>query len=234
MAPIVLEDIKFKMDLDALYKRLHIDPESEYAQLAAELARKAEGVARPKALYREAFVDSLDEDHVVIDGVRIHSRIMSINFKGIDRVFPYITTCGRELFSWADALDDILEQYWAGAIMEMALEAAYDALLAHLDLEYHTGRLSAMNPGSLADWPIKGQRDLFSLLGNSEGTIGVELTESFLMIPIKTTSGILFPAEEGFHSCSLCDRKSCPNRRAPYDESLYSKKYNIKENIDNQ
>ncbi|HOB20763.1 MAG TPA: vitamin B12 dependent-methionine synthase activation domain-containing protein, partial [Candidatus Atribacteria bacterium] len=232
MSAIVLDDIRFKADLDELCKRLHIDPESEYAEQAAELARKAEGIARPKALYREAFVDRRDEENVYIDGVRIHSRIMSINFKGIHRVFPYITTCGRELHTWVEALDDILEQYWAGAIMEMALGAAYDALLAHLDSEYHTGRLSAMNPGSLADWPLKGQRDLFSLLGGSEGTIGVELTESFLMIPMKTTSGILFQAEEGFHSCSLCDRKACPNRRAPYDEELYSKKYDIRENID--
>lgn len=232
MSAIVLDNIKFIADPDELYKRLHIDPESEYALLAAELAKKAEGIARPKALFSEAFIDSKAEDYVVIDGIKIHSRIMSVNFKGIHKVFPYITTCGRELYTWADTLDDILDRYWADTIMEMALTAAISALHEHLESEYHPGRLSAMNPGSLEDWPLKGQRELFSLLGNRENEIGVELTDNFLMKPMKTTSGILFPAEADYHSCSLCSRKGCPNRRAPYDKELYSRKYNNKENID--
>ena len=61
-----------------------------------------------------------------------------------------------------------------------------------------------MNPGSLADWPLREQRPLFGLLGNVRAAIGVTLTPSLLMTPTKSVSGILFPSEETFASCQLC------------------------------
>jgi predicted transcriptional regulator len=82
-----------------------------------------------------------------------------------------------------------------------------------------------MNPGSLTDWPLREQRALFSLLGDVQATVGVELTNSLLMVPTKSVSGIFFPAEESFASCQLCPREACPNRRAPYDPELYDRKY---------
>ena len=45
------------------------------------------------------------------------------------------------------------------------------------------------------------------------------------MVPTKSVSGILFPAEETFASCQLCPRDDCPNRRAPYDPELFERKY---------
>jgi hypothetical protein len=45
------------------------------------------------------------------------------------------------------------------------------------------------------------------------------------MVPTKSVSGILFPTEDGYANCQLCPRQACPNRRAPYDEMLYSRKY---------
>jgi len=82
-----------------------------------------------------------------------------------------------------------------------------------------------MSPGSLADWPITQQTQLFTLLGDVEGAIGVQLTDSFLMVPMKSVSGMHFPTEISFHSCSLCPRKECPGRSAPYDEHLWAEKY---------
>ncbi len=80
-----------------------------------------------------------------------------------------------------------------------------------------------MNPGSLEDWPITQQKQLFSIFGNVEDLIGVKLTDSFLMIPRKSVSGIYFPTEVMFYSCQLCQRKNCEERQAPYDKSLEDK-----------
>jgi hypothetical protein len=80
-----------------------------------------------------------------------------------------------------------------------------------------------MSPGSLEDWPITEQPKLFSLFGNTERVIGVRLTDSLLMVPRKSISGILFPSEENFISCRLCPREVCPSRKAPYDESHAAK-----------
>jgi predicted transcriptional regulator len=76
-----------------------------------------------------------------------------------------------------------------------------------------------MSPGSLKDWPIEEQRALFAILGDVEGSIGVRLSESLVMIPSKSLSGIYFPTEVPFYSCQLCPRERCPSRRATYDES---------------
>ena len=80
-----------------------------------------------------------------------------------------------------------------------------------------------MAPGSLEDWPITQQEELFSLFGKRETAIGVRLTEKCVMVPAKSISGILFPAEVKFESCQLCPRERCFRRRAPYDSSLPSK-----------
>ena len=77
-----------------------------------------------------------------------------------------------------------------------------------------------MSPGSLKDWPIEEQRPLFEIIGDVEGTIGVRLSESLLMIPRKSVSGLFFSTDIRFQSCQLCPRKRCENRRARYDEGM--------------
>ena len=133
-----------------------------------------------------------------------------------------------ELEDWSNSIDDMLKGYWAEAIKRMALGSAMNALAEHLMEHYRPGRTSSMSPGSLADWPIQEQRTLFKVLGNTRDSIGVQLTDSFLMIPTKSVSGIWFPTETTFESCQLCPRTDCPGRRAPYDKDLYDKRYRQK------
>lgn len=82
-----------------------------------------------------------------------------------------------------------------------------------------------MNPGSLEDWPISEQKVLFILFKDCGKVIGVELTESFLMVPVKSVSEICFPTETSFESCQLCPRKNCLSRRVAYNSGLTRNKY---------
>jgi len=190
-----------------------------------ELAAEAQAVARPKAMYRQVYIESRDERSVVIDGIRFTSRVLSVNLEQAHRAFPFVATCGRELEAWAAPIDDMLERYYADAIMEMALRVAQRALEAHLEERYLLGRTAVMNPGSLEDWPLREQAQLFALLGNPQEVVGVELTDSYLMLPIKTVSGLRFPTETRYENCQLCARADCPGRRAPYDKDLYARRY---------
>ncbi|HNT77677.1 MAG TPA: vitamin B12 dependent-methionine synthase activation domain-containing protein [Anaerolineae bacterium] len=221
----ILDSIPFVPDLPALQTRLRIREGSRHVAELARLAAEAETVARPKALYKLAFIEAKAEDAVVIEGVRFTSRVLRVNLDVAHRVFAYIITCGRELDDWAQAFDDIVHRFWADAIKEMALRTAIQALTQHLNDCYSLGRTAMMSPGSLADWPIQEQRPLFALLGDTRAAIGVALTDSFLMIPDKSVSGIRFPTEESFESCQLCPRETCPGRRAPYDSTLFERKY---------
>jgi cobalamin-dependent methionine synthase I len=130
-----------------------------------------------------------------------------------------------ELEEWSKSVDGMLEQYWAETIKEMTVRANIGHLNDYLTERYQPGKLSRMNPGSLPDWPLSEQKPLFAVLGEGPAKIGVQLKDSFLMVPVKTVSGIFFPAEERFESCMLSQREKCPGRRAPYDPELYDWKY---------
>jgi len=56
----------------------------------------------------------------------------------------------------------------------------------------------------------------------------VTLTDSFIMVPLKSASGLLFPTESTYENCQLCPREACPNRRMPYDPMLYESRYAAK------
>ena len=221
----VIDAIPFQPERATLLRRLRVKEDSPYVGDVQRLADEAQKIARPKALYKVAFIDAREDDAVVIDGVKFTSPVLSVNLEPVYRVFPYVATCGVELDDWAHAQEDMLFQYWADLIKEMALREAVQTLNAHMTEQYGLGKMAAMAPGSLADWPLPQQRPLFTILGDVEGAIGVELSDSFLMSPNKTVSGLRFATADDFASCQLCPREKCPGRRAPYDDTLYDRKY---------
>ncbi|MGI5837685.1 MAG: vitamin B12 dependent-methionine synthase activation domain-containing protein [Chloroflexota bacterium] len=221
----ILNDIRMRLPEEALMKQLRLDRNSPYAETAREMIHEAESMGNPKALFGVAYIDDRGDDFVVIDGVRFSSRILAVNLQETHRVFPYVATCGVELDAWAKSFDDLLQRYWADQICQAAVRVARLAVVELLQKRYQPGKLSRMGPGSLTDWPIEEQRPLFRLLGDTENTINVRLTDSMLMVPTKSVSGIYFATAESYENCMLCPRPSCPNRRAPYDPNLYDTRY---------
>jgi hypothetical protein len=229
MDALVLENIPFSVDLDRLAKKLHVREGSGLLEDLRQMVRDAEAVANPKSLSRVAYVDSKGDDTVVIDEIIFKSRVLRVNVDQAHRVFPYVSTCGRELEQWSKSMDDMLQMFWADGIKEMAVRTAAQAMTSYLKDTFELGRTAAMAPGSLADWPIQQQRPLFRLLGDVTAAVGVKLSSTCLMIPAKSVSGILFPTESRFESCQLCPRPTCPGRRAPYDKDLYDRRYSLKQ-----
>jgi hypothetical protein len=221
----ILDEIQFGADIEVVAKRVRVDPSSPLYDELVSYVRQAQVVARPKAMYRVGYLGERGEDWVTIEGQRFTSRILRVNLEPVHRVFVYLATCGRELQEWAEGRTDPLEQYWSNVVQEAALRAASRALSTHVNELYDPGRTSTMAPGSLGEWPLSEQRPLFALLGDTEAAIGVRLSESLLMVPTKSVSGIRFVTEERFESCQLCPRSDCPGRRAPYDTELYERKY---------
>lgn len=221
----ILDEIRFRPNLDTLAKKLRIKPGSRYlAELEGMLAA-ARPLARPKAAFQVGYIDSKNEDSVSINGIPFNSRVLRVNLEEAHRVFFYLATCGTELEEWSKSIDDMLQQYWADALKEMALRSAWRALNAYLKEQFQLEKTSAMAPGSLEDWPITEQRKLFDLMGGLDERIGVRLTDSFLMLPVKSISGVRFTTQNRFESCQLCPRENCPGRRAPYKKDLYQQRF---------
>lgn len=157
--------------------------------------------------------------------IRLASRALRVNLDGVERVFPYVATCGAELDSIPIAAGDVFAQFCRDTIKEMALWAALSHLYMHLTETFGLGALASMNPGSgeANVWPIEQQRELFAFLGNVHESIGVVLTGSCLMVPNKSVSGILYPSSSGFENCQLCNQQRCSHRRAPFDAELWAR-----------
>jgi hypothetical protein len=229
MTSHIIDQIPFQINLKELIKTVRVKETSPMLDDLKKMAEEAQVIAAPKVLYRVALVEKEGDRNVSIDGTGFTSRVLRVNLDKAHRVFPFVATCGLELKEWAVACEDMLARFWADAIMEQALFTALQFFQEHLQQRYQPGALSSMNPGSLEDWPITQQRLLFDLLGEPLAQVGVQLTESMLMIPAKSVSGILFPTDQTFASCQLCPREGCPNRRAEYDADLFQEKYQVQD-----
>jgi Vitamin B12 dependent methionine synthase, activation domain len=222
----VIDTIPLALDPADVVRQLRFDPVRAGFDSLDELLSRAAALIHLRAVCDTAYIGAKGEDTVEIGGVKFRSRVLRMNLDQAQKVFPFIVTAGPDLEAEASASGDMLKQYYLEEIANMALSAAAAWLSERLRSRWGLPGLAAMDPGSIEDWPITEQPKLFSLFGDTEKLIGVRLTDSLLMVPRKSISGILFPSEEGFQSCQLCERADCPGRRVPYDASLaaaYSK-----------
>ena len=221
----VFNNIPVDLETDKVLKFIGMrGGNQQIEEIVQELVEVARSVARPKVVYKVSYIDSKNGDTVTIDGVRFTSRVLRINLDQVERVFPYIATCGTELEEMAVPSSDVMKSFCFDAIKTMVVRSAITYLSNHLIEYYALDKMSRMSPGSLESWPLAQQKELFSLFGDTEELIGVRLTKSCVMVPLKSVSGIYFPTEIRFESCQLCPREKCIGRRASYDTEL-AKKY---------
>lgn len=220
---MVLDKIKFDPDVQKIKQEIKVH--EAYPELEPQIDSVLEsvrGAARPKAGFCRAVVEDVGDKTVLISGREFKSSVLPRLFQRGDVVFPYVATCGIELEQIDLSAYDMLAGWWMGCIQTDALHFAMDALERELQEQYGGSEFSSVNPGSgnVEVWPIEQQSVLFSLLGDTTRTVGVELTESYLMRPAKTLSGILFASEHSYVNCNSCTRQNCPDRREPFTARL--------------
>ena len=215
-----IDRIPVALDRAAVAERLRVTPARAASVDLDALLDQARSLIVLRAVYEISYTGAKGEDTVEVAGVTFRSRVLRRNLDRAQKVFPFIMTAGPALEAAASASGDLLKQYYLEEMANIALGEGAAWLAARLSERWGFPGLASMDPGSLEDWPISEQPKLFSIFGDTERTIGVRLTDSMLMVPRKSISGIFFPSEEGFQSCQLCEREKCPGRRAPYDAAL--------------
>jgi hypothetical protein len=213
MEILLIDGIYFKPEV--ISKQLHFSD----LEALSQLVKKAMNVMEPKAAFEIGYVEKRGDDSVVIKGLNFHSRGLCQNLNGVGRVFPYVLTLGPAFDELIDNAEDLLDQYLFDQIGNITLRKARQKFKHHLQNRFAHKKLSFMSPGSLEDWPIEEQKQLFLLIGPVESEIRVQLTDSFIMVPRKSLSGIYFPSEVSFLSCQLCPRESCDSRKAKFDKN---------------
>nr|WP_276538490.1 vitamin B12 dependent-methionine synthase activation domain-containing protein [Dehalobacterium formicoaceticum] len=216
-----------EIDRAYLFNHIHLKETASYAKKVDKLIEEALAIGKPQIAYKLAYVDEKGDDYVVIDGIKFTSKILPINLADSNRVAAFVVTSGTELEEWSKAFDDAFGKLVADGIKEEILRSATLKLFPDISEEFDFGKTAMMNPGSLPEWPLEEQKPLFKLLGDVKGLIGVELSESCLMEPIKSESGFYFPTESNYANCQLCLHEKCPDRKAPFDKDLYENKYQL-------
>ena len=139
--------------------------------------------------------------------------------RGAEAYALFICTSGMEFEAYLQQLKtegDMVRTYIADALGSVIAERCADLMEHHLQQSidklqwHHTNRFS---PG-YCGWHVSQQQQLFPLFGGH--TCGVRLTDSSLMVPIKSVSGIIGIGPHVRHldyTCGLCDFQQCYKRK---------------------
>ncbi|NTW72709.1 MAG: hypothetical protein HGA49_10790 [Eubacteriaceae bacterium] len=192
MNKIILTDIPFQITRENIINRLQLRMTNRTELMLSRIMEYAHSISKPKALYFPAVIENRGEKSITIEGKSFHSEILSLNTAGIRQVFPYIITCGQEVEDYYSNTDSIMEKFILDGINSSILECSTNYVAEHIKESYGIQEIHYHIPGCLNDWPIEEQRDLFELMGEVTEKIGVHLSDSFMMRPSKSVSGIYY------------------------------------------
>lgn len=121
------------------------------------------------------------------------------------------------------AADDVALAYTLDAMASVAADGAadlaerrYDGVLRGRGWATPDGAVLRYSPG-YCGWDVTGQRKLFAFLRPER--IGLSLTESCLMQPLKSVSGVMIAGPRAIHRfpatydcCDRCEARTCRDR----------------------
>ncbi len=199
------------------------------SSLIIELLNESCEISNIKSQY--TLFDDIQFDNIAksIEINKISFQIKKIVFgqiKKSDSVAIFTCTAGEEIgIRSRKAMQerDFLRGYLYDVIGSEIVEAAADLMQADLERtmlitgEKITNRYS---PG-YCDWDVAEQHKLFKLI--PDNYCGIKLTQSALMDPVKSISGIIGVGKNvkyNRYTCSICDQADCVYRRIRNSETV--------------
>jgi cobalamin-dependent methionine synthase I len=200
------------ISLSELYEQMGYEqavPDEATVKETDMIIAEAKGFLRPRFCF---FVQRELPDFAI-------GKIIERQLKGAEAYAFFICTAGVEYEAFQERLKkegDMVRVFIADALGSVIAEKAADQMELSLQENidklgwHHTNRFS---PG-YCGWHVSQQQLLFPLFKGE--TCGVKLTESSLMLPIKSVSGIIGLGPNVRHldyTCGLCDFKQCYKRK---------------------
>lgn len=200
------------ISLSELYEQMGYEqavPDEATVKETDIIIAEAKGFLRPRFSF---FVQRELPDFAI-------GKIIERQLKGAEAYAFFICTAGVEYEAYQERLKkdgDMVRVFIADALGSVIAEKAADQMELSLQENidklgwHHTNRFS---PG-YCGWHVSQQQLLFPLFKGE--TCGVKLTESSLMLPIKSVSGIIGLGPNVRHldyTCGLCDFKQCYKRK---------------------
>lgn len=188
---------------------------------ALKSIERAKGLVLPKAMFVKKAVLSSGEGSTRLEGgTELYGKMLSSYMKRARDIYLFLATIGSHVEDEASALmksGDTLAGYLIDRVGAFAVESLADELAVFLGEDSKLSGDSVSMPFSpgYCDWPVEEQAKLDRILNFAQ--IGVHLTESYMMSPKKSISGLIGIAPEGLFSksrqkCEVCTMKSCSYR----------------------
>ncbi len=222
MEVMMIREYEHAFDEKDILQRLRMPADHVFGENIHKLLEKTKAIAKPKAIFAACPLEERTDHTVTVGGQVFRSATLAKKLRGVEVVYPFINTCGKELADYGKTITDMVDQFAFDMIMEYyrrQIDISLNSVLADLVPEKKV--ISVSNPGSLAGWPINEQRVIFDLFGEHADEIGVTLNKNFLMFPVKSVAGLKFGTEGSYHDCELCQRSNCPNRKAAFSQKAY-------------
>lgn len=185
----------------------------EINQLMAELER----VCTPKYTMREVAI-SIENNTVNFDFFTVESRNLAKNLKNCEKAIFLALTLGTEAdflirrYSKISVTKSVIINACASGLIEDFANITQKNIENSLENEYLRPRFS---PG-YGDFDLKHQKDIVNLLNTSKN-IGLTLTESLIMMPIKSITAVMGVSKTKdnclVEGCEVCAKKDCEFRR---------------------
>lgn len=142
-------------------------------------------------------------------------QIVTHQLRNSERAAWFVCTAGEEISRYTRQLmdeGDLMKGYVVDVLANVVVEAAMDRIQSGLENEMKQVGLKITNrysPG-YCDWDITEQKKLFSVF--PDNYLDIALSESCLMIPVKSVSGIIGIGKEvkfNKYTCHLCSDTAC-------------------------
>lgn len=220
MNSIFNTEINYTVNKDLLLKLMKTSESTYIGERTIELAEKYEDLMKPKYIFKKLNIDSITDDTVTIGNEIFHSKVLATKLFGHSSVYIYIATSGKEIDEISKEFSDVLDYYIMDQISYSGYLCALDDMYKYMSDKYEINKFISLCAGSVPDWSVEEVIKIFNIFGENYKEIGVNVLESGLVEPLKSTSGILFATDETFHSCEICKKENCPSRYADFDEML--------------
>jgi len=219
----LIESMPVVLSESRLLNKLHNGKTAASSKRTKRLIHKAVketlSVIHPRGIYRIRPLPGPIDRIGVRKNASFTSKFLSRILRDSDSMVVFVITIGKEIderiqynITKNPSYGFILD-YVAAAAAEEAAEILQQFIRETLpDDKTVTYRYS---PG-YCDWPLSEQKQLFREIPHEK--IGVNLSDSCLMSPQKSVSGVfgVCSAELGIKSinhCTMCKKKNCPYRR---------------------
>ena len=157
--------------------------------------------------------------------------IITSQLRKADKAALFVCTISSEMEEWAAQLfsnGDAVNGHFVDTIASAAVENAADLLHTYIEAKVREEGMGVTNrysPG-YCGWPVNEQQYLFGAL--PKGFCGISLTDTSLMVPKKSVSGIIGIGKNVMKEAYFCDR--CGNTTCTYRAFLAAKNTRSKKN----